>query len=636
MVRAKLNTIMSILLLTFIISLSGCSAQVEKAPVKNVDAFIIVDDIDAARADIESSGGRVVHIFPEDKVMIGELPKKFKSKHVDGIFYEGSKAKPSKGLVFYNAWTKNLEYKKLSYAQKMARVGSNVPDNPGDDTVDFVEDPLFEGEFYSYSGKYANLEKSMPSGTIDPEDTSMYMAGDVSVSVVLPESDITSPNTEDWTQGEIDNVHSEIIAGLEWWVDLNPDADLTFIYNFELPVSIPYEPIKMNSTDYWVIDTMAALGYSSGPLVLDDIYDYVNDKRNEDSGTDWTFVIFVVDSSEDGDGRFEDGKFAFTRLQGSGGGPYVIMTYDNNGYGISNMDSVIAHESGHIFGAKDQYDGCICTETAGYLDYENQNCDQAGCAISESSIMKDPINAFSAELIDYYAKGQLGWKDDNFNNILDIFEGQSILSLDEYLNDPEQIDLLDYTGNSLIDVMVSPNPFYNDALIDKVEEIKYMYTYEGGSSDWFDSSVSAGVFGGSSLLTDYDFTANFPEWGTYLVEAQATNRFGEIYSDTDTVGYYGCEGGNLDPKIYGNVSNYDGTYNFAEDTCSTNDGRFPVVVQYSCEGYNIVSTESPCFYGCRDGKCMKKFIPRKYFMMEAINCEEGRDGRFCDGMLYGG
>ena len=44
------------------------------------------------------------------------------------------------------------------------------------------------------------------------------------------------------------------------------------------------------------------------------------------------------------------------------------MTYDNDNWGISQMNVVTRHEQGHIFYAQDEYSvsGCTCTATSGY------------------------------------------------------------------------------------------------------------------------------------------------------------------------------------------------------------------------------------------------------------------------------
>ena len=262
---------------------------------------------------------------------------------------------------------------------------------------------------------YGEAHKDLPYGALT-SDTSLYMSGSVSVSVILPESDETSTNSENWTPEEIANVHAEVINGLDWWAANNPDADLVFVYNFEDQVPTQVEPIELiGSTTgrcQWMEDVFITLGLDPMPTWFDCLprsYEYANGQRDL-KGTDWHFTAFVIDSSNDLDGRFADGYFAFTIFSSTGGGPYMVVTYDNYNYGIDNMDAVTAHETGHIFGALDQYYPCACTDHTGYLYYENQNC-VIGCSIAEESIMKSITGPFSYNYIDVYAKGQIGWQD---------------------------------------------------------------------------------------------------------------------------------------------------------------------------------------------------------------------------------
>ena len=131
-------------------------------------------------------------------------------------------------------------------------------------------------------------------------------------------------------------------------------------------------------------------------------------------GADWAFVVFVVDSSNDPDGCFVDPaptpmpagwlpSCAYAFL----GGPFMVMTYDNDGWGIGAMNSVCAHETGHIFYATDEYNGI--TENSGFLNLHDVE--------GSNSLMDNNTLSLSSGTIN-----QIGWRDNNYNSIPDILD----------------------------------------------------------------------------------------------------------------------------------------------------------------------------------------------------------------------
>jgi hypothetical protein len=250
-------------------------------------------------------------------------------------------------------------------------------------------------------------------------DTSLYMYGNISVYIILPESNgVIDLNTEDWTQDEIDNVNVEIQDGLNWWVtNRHPLAEVNFTIHDPDIVETSYEPIARPSSDrgLWMNEIMGILGYEASSFSYN-IRSFDNDLRNQDN-TNWAFTIFVVDSSADEDGEFSDNRFAFA----SRGGPYIVMTYDNDGYSISNMDAVTAHESGHMFWALDEYGSCICTDVSGFLDIENQNCVNT-CLSNVGCMMRGGIAPYTNNLLEYYTQGQVGWRDLDEDDIIDCID----------------------------------------------------------------------------------------------------------------------------------------------------------------------------------------------------------------------
>ncbi len=269
-----------------------------------------------------------------------------------------------------------------------------------------------------------------PNGGPTSQETSLFMIGKSSVTVVLPESNGSiDPNTENWNATEVNQVVQEVTEGTNWYIIREPRARLSFVYRF-YQVQTSYEPINRPSIDecLWINQIAQQFGYYSGTSCSDNVRNANNAFRSQDN-SDWGYTVFVVDSSNDLDGSFSNGQSAYAYLAG----PFIVMTYDNGGWGINNMEKVTAHEMGHSFQALDQYLAQIsnspscnpnnvnaqCTQTSGFLNIENQNCEIASCLINQPSIMKWHNVAYPNGTIDVYARGQLGWRDANNDNILD-------------------------------------------------------------------------------------------------------------------------------------------------------------------------------------------------------------------------
>src|SRR3972149_1401197 len=261
--------------------------------------------------------------------------------------------------------------------------------------------------------------------------TSEYMIGRVAVGVILPESDGTiDAELNTWSADQRQRVLAEVRAGLEWWSRQAPQANLTFVIDDHTtdPIATGYEPIRHPQYEegLWIGDVMSRLGYAGGSYWTH-LRTYVNDLR-ERYDTDWAFAIFVVNSAGDTDAAFADRYFAYAYI----GGPFLVMTYNNAGYGIDNMDAVAAHETGHVFRALDQYASAniVCTAKSGYLGVETQNSQRAGCASNLPSIMRGGIYPYTANAIDPHARGQIGWRDSDGDGLFDPVDTTPTFSVD--------------------------------------------------------------------------------------------------------------------------------------------------------------------------------------------------------------
>jgi len=297
----------------------------------------------------------------------------------------------------------------------------------------------------------------------DETQTSLFMIGKVSVSVIFMESNGTiDPETEDWDQTRIDEVNSEIETALNWYTSKEPDARLQWVIHSQ-KIETSYEPITRSSIyDYlWINEAMNYLGYNVSGTESSRIRPYLDDLRDAD-GTHWAFVIFVVDSLNDPDGVFLNGAAAYAHYSG----PYFVTTYDANGYrGLNRFDAVIAHETAHIFQAADEYPSCYCDHLYGFLEVENLNC-TSGCDRYEpygecdgghppvcqgcynncyhSSCLMDDLEQkpLTNQCLTVSTKYQIGWRDEDKDGILDAID-----STYNSWNDTDGDGVVDYLDN---------------------------------------------------------------------------------------------------------------------------------------------------------------------------------------------
>jgi hypothetical protein len=364
-----------------------------------------------------------------------------------------------------------------------------------------------------------------PSSALGYYETSEYLIGSVAVGIIFLESNGTiDPSTEDWTTARESSVTSEIwVSGLSWLANYYPKAGVRFFYDIHYKVPTRYEPINRPHYDsgLWISEAMAYLGYS-GTSYFTQVRDYLNALRRS-RNADWSFAIFVVDSLRDPDGCFTDWinptrKWsAFSYL----GGPLLVMTYDNDGYGISNMDYVTAHETCHIFYATDEYDGR--TQTSGYLGVQ----DREG-----SGDMMDKANTW---WLCTNSQEQLGWRDSDGDGIQDIVDTFPDTFLNPYEPDPTNEVVLTYRGNATVIPYPNNNPYGTgrDVTIVTIGNAQFRVDY----GNWMDTISADGAF--DEAEEDFTFTTPTLLEGTHTIEVRGVNSVGNIEtsyaSDTVTV-----------------------------------------------------------------------------------------------------
>lgn len=276
------------------------------------------------------------------------------------------------------------------------------------------DEPLGDKDFNTH--KAPDLENTNNRFTLRGQKnfflTSEYLIGSVSVAVVFVESNgKLDKKTESWTTEDKEEIMNQIHKGLDWWAEKGGyQANLSWTYEM-VDCSTRYEPINRTKDEsvLWVNECIEQLGYRH-----DEDYtlnrEYANDLRDK-LKTDWAFVIYVVPSTNDLDGYFaKQTGIAWGYL----GGPYMIVTNKCNGWGYTGVWKVVAHETGHIFNALDEYRGSSGPQDkSGRLNVINGNHESGGTA-NAACIMK------SNDLrICEFTLGQIGWVDTDSNGVYD-------------------------------------------------------------------------------------------------------------------------------------------------------------------------------------------------------------------------
>lgn len=380
-----------------------------------------------------------------------------------------------------------------------------------------------------------------PNAPPTSSQTSEFLYGNVQVDVFLPESNGTiNPDTETWTTTMRDNVVTEVTTGVTWWANAatqggRPSANLNFNLTFHTPFNEPsivatgYEPIVNNhptsSSLLWIGNILTNLGYSAS---LSGARSYVNNRRVA-TGRDWAFAVFVANSLNDSDGLFADGYFAYAYLNG----PYMVLTYDNDGWGIGRMEMVTAHEMGHIFGALDEYaeSGCAVTDTSGYLNIANTNCENG--SPTEHSIMR---NASSQQIAypNFQAstpvRGMVGWRDSDSDGLYDVVDTSVQLSASRTSGGTAGQPAT-YAGTAT-DIPWDSST-HADTSINEITLVQFRV--DGGA--WSNATASDGTF--DEYSESFSVTTAALAAGTHTVEIQACNSVGNCAWWTDTINVSG-------------------------------------------------------------------------------------------------
>jgi hypothetical protein len=236
------------------------------------------------------------------------------------------------------------------------------------------------------------------------KNESDYMSGTVSVALFLVESDGTGadPNVYDWDPQHVQDYINGVNVGLAWWsatAKLYNNCWVGFMVRPQLPTNPNCnQPIEIVLHDSGTVGTMVDnvmtnFGYIGNHFSQTEAY---NTWQVANYGTDRAYCAFVG-YNFNGPSELTNGRSAFAYLKG----PYTFLLYQSFGWA---PDQVFTHETGHIFGACDEYadSGCSCASGCSN-GFSLGNCENGACF----TICMMAGNDFT---LCNFTDGHLGWR----------------------------------------------------------------------------------------------------------------------------------------------------------------------------------------------------------------------------------
>ena len=180
------------------------------------------------------------------------------------------------------------------------------------------------------------------------------MVGTVTVAVFMVESNGSiDPDLYTWSTADEDSICQYTLRNLSWWSDMAMRYGKTLTFNVvphyhtDSVCQQPYEPILHSSSEdnLWIGSIMNKLGFTEGSHYTR--VEAYNTWLRSTYNTDWAYSVFFAYNPSPAPSSFVNGYGGYSVE----GGPYIQILFQWFG----NGSPTVTHETGHIFGALDEY-----------------------------------------------------------------------------------------------------------------------------------------------------------------------------------------------------------------------------------------------------------------------------------------
>ena len=415
MVRLVFRSLVALLALTVSGSWAGAYPNTQSGAGDPAAGYtlVLVDassraELEQARDLIVSQGGRVAIVLPPHAIMgwiSADSDSRILGRHGIRSIHRSPIGSAPSGFRDRETQTAINAFNDIASgrsARRRLRESRQTagPDSgrPGMIECSLPRPPINKDEFIR-NLRLLGAEQSVVGiqSSVTPQyaSNSDVMDGTVAVAVFLVESaGGVDPNIYSWSQADQDLARSQVIDGLNWWVEQSRAFNLArplqftpIFYDANNPAcQIPYEPVIRPGSDAlaWVSHIMGNLG-ASGGNVFERVAAFDRVIRDQNHAN-WAYSMFIAYNPSPARTSFTDGRASWAYI----GGPHVVSLFRSFGWSLSRIAS---HETGHIFYACDEYfqpgyQTCSCTCAPEVRsDALNGNCQDISCTRTSTECM---------------------------------------------------------------------------------------------------------------------------------------------------------------------------------------------------------------------------------------------------------